>query len=210
MARLQQHYRENIVPELQKSLGLANPMQVPKITKITVNMGVGKATENNKRIDAVVKDVSVITGQKPVVTRAKKSIAGFKLREGMSVGVKVTLRGRRMYEFFDRLISIVIPRIRDFRGFSSGSFDGRGNYSLGLSEQLVFPEVNVDDVEFVHDAGGVLLHVTTFFGVGAMLPAWAVAGARRATAARRTSGRRRTARHYGSWANGVTDLARRR
>jgi large subunit ribosomal protein L5 len=149
MARLLERYRKEIVPKMQERFSYKNVNAVPRLEKITVNMGVGKATENNKRIDAAVKDVSVITGQKPVVTRAKKSIAGFKLREGMNVGVKVTLRGRRMYEFFDRLISVVIPRIRDFRGFSSGSFDGRGNYSLGLSEQLVFPEVNVDDVEFV-------------------------------------------------------------
>lgn len=126
-----------------------NVNAVPRLQKITLNMGVGKAVENNKRIEAAVKDLSVITGQKPVVTQAKKSIAGFKLRQGMSVGAKVTLRGQRMYEFFDRLISIVIPRVRDFRGFSVRAFDGNGNYSLGISEQLVFPEVSVDDVEFV-------------------------------------------------------------
>ena len=122
---------------------------VPRLQKIVVSMGIGKAVENNKRVDAAVKDLSTITGQKPIVTKAKKSIAGFKVREGMNVGAMVTLRGERMYEFFDRLISIVIPRIRDFRGFPSRAFDGHGNYSLGLSEQLVFPEVSVDDVEFV-------------------------------------------------------------
>jgi large subunit ribosomal protein L5 len=122
---------------------------VPRLQKIVVSMGIGKAVENNKRIDAAVKDLSTITGQKPVVTKAKKSIAGFKVREGMNVGAMVTLRGERMYEFFDRLISIAIPRIRDFRGFPARAFDGHGNYSLGLSEQLVFPEISVDDVEFV-------------------------------------------------------------
>jgi len=126
-----------------------NANAVPRLEKIVVSMGIGKAVENNKRIDAAVKDLSVITGQKPIVTKAKHSIAGFKVREGMSVGAKVTLRGSRMYEFFDRLISIVIPRIRDFRGFPTGAFDGRGNYSLGLGEQLVFPEIAVEDVEFV-------------------------------------------------------------
>jgi large subunit ribosomal protein L5 len=149
MARLGEKYKQEIVPRMMERFSYGNIHAVPRLQKIVVSMGVGKAVENNKRIDAAVKDLGTITGQKPVVTRAKKSIAGFKVREGMNVGAKVTLRGDRMYEFFDRLISIVIPRIRDFRGFSPRAFDGQGNYSLGLSEQLVFPEVSVDDVEFV-------------------------------------------------------------
>lgn len=132
-----------------EKFGYANVNAVPRFDKITVSMGVGKAIENNKRIDQAVRHLATIAGQKPVVTRAKRSVAGFKLREGMSVGTKVTLRGARMFEFLDRLISIAIPRIRDFRGFSSRAFDGRGNYSLGLTEQVVFPEISVDDVEFV-------------------------------------------------------------
>ncbi|MBI4602318.1 MAG: 50S ribosomal protein L5 [Planctomycetes bacterium] len=149
MARLRDKYAQEIVPRMMERFTYKNLHAVPRLGKITVSMGVGKAVENSKRIDAAVKDLSQITGQKPVVTKARKSIAGFKLRQGMSVGAKVTLRGSRMYEFFDRLISVVIPRIRDFRGFSPRAFDGQGNYSLGLTEQLVFPEVNVDDVEFV-------------------------------------------------------------
>jgi len=149
MSRLQEKYKQEVVPKLMERFGHRNVHAVPRLQKITVSMGIGKAIENNKRIDAAVKDLSVITGQKPIVTKAKHSISGFKVRQGMSVGAKVTLRGKRMYEFFDRLISIVIPRIRDFRGFSTRAFDGRGNYSLGLSEQLVFPEISVDEVEFV-------------------------------------------------------------
>jgi len=147
-ARLEKRYKEDIVPRLMEQFGYGNLNAVPRLEKITVSMGIGKAIENNKRIEAAVKDLKAITGQCPVVTRAKKSIANFKLREGMSVGAKVTLRGRRMYEFFDRLISLVIPRIRDFRGLSPRAFDGYGNYSMGLTEQLVFPEINVDSVEF--------------------------------------------------------------
>ena len=149
MARLQEKYKSEIVPKLKERFNHTNVHAVPRLRKITVNMGVGRAIENNKRIEAAINDLSIIAGQRPVVTKARKSIAGFKLRQGMPVGVKVTLRGKRMYEFFDRLISVVFPRIRDFRGFSRSAFDGRGNYSLGLSEQLVFPEINVDDVEFV-------------------------------------------------------------
>ena len=149
MARLLEKYKEEIVPKMRERFSYKNLHAVPRLEKITVSMGVGKAIENNKRIDAAVKDLAQITGQKPVVTKAKQSISGFKLRQGMNVGAKVTLRGERMYEFFDRLISIVIPRIRDFRGLSTRAFDGRGNYSFGLSEQLVFPEISVDDVEFV-------------------------------------------------------------
>jgi len=137
MARLQQYYRETIVPQLRKDLGLPNPMQVPKITKITVNMGVGEAVADKKVMDAAVADLTKITGQKPLVCKSRKSIASFKLREGLAVGCKVTLRGTRMYEFLDRLISIAMPRIRDFRGVSPRAFDGRGNYSLGVKEQII-------------------------------------------------------------------------
>jgi large subunit ribosomal protein L5 len=149
MVRLKNRYKDEIVPKMMERFAHKNVNSVPRVTKITVNMGIGKAIENNKRIEAAVKELKSITGQCPVVTRAKQSIAGFKLREGMSVGAKVTLRGKRMYEFFDRLISVVIPRIRDFRGLSVRAFDGRGNYSMGLTEQLVFPEINVDNVEFI-------------------------------------------------------------
>ncbi len=149
MTRLLEKYEKEIVPGLIERFQYKNVNVVPRLQKITLNMGVGKAVENNQRIQAAVKDLSIISGQKPVVTKARKSIAGFKLRKGMSVGVKVTLRGARMYEFCDRLISVVIPRIRDFRGFSPKAFDGAGNYSLGIVEQLVFPEINVDNVEFM-------------------------------------------------------------
>ncbi len=149
MARLLEKYRQEVASKMVERFAYKNVNAVPRLEKITVSMGIGKAVENNKRIEAAVKDLSSITGQKPIVTKATKSIANFKLREGMSVGAKVTLRGRRMYEFFDRLISVVIPRIRDFRGFSPGAFDGQGNYSLGLTEQLVFPEISVENVEFV-------------------------------------------------------------
>jgi large subunit ribosomal protein L5 len=147
MARLQQVYREKIVPELKKSLGLANTMQVPKITKITINMGVGEAVADKKVIDAAVGDLTKISGQKPAVTKAKKSVATFKVRDGQAIGCKVTLRGARMYEFLDRLVSIAMPRIRDFRGISGRSFDGRGNYSLGVKEQIIFPEIQYDQID---------------------------------------------------------------
>ncbi len=149
MTRLLEKYEKEVVPGLIDRFQYKNVNVVPRLQKITLNMGVGKAVENNQRIQAAVKDLSIISGQKPVVTKARKSIAGFKLRKGMSVGVKVTLRGARMYEFCDRLISVVIPRIRDFRGFSPKAFDGAGNYSLGIVEQLVFPEINVENVEFM-------------------------------------------------------------
>ncbi len=149
MARLLEKYQKEIVPRLTEQFSYDNHHEVPSIEKITVSMGVGKAVENGKRLEAAVNELSLVTGQKPVVTRARKSISGFRLREGAPIGCKVTLRGRRMYEFFDRLISVVIPRIRDFRGFDQKAFDGRGNYSLGLAEQVVFPEINIDDVEFV-------------------------------------------------------------
>ncbi len=145
--RLKARYNDEIRSALQQSLGLGNIMQVPRLEKIVVNVGVGKAVENKGLIDKVVDDLTIISGQKPVVTRAKKSIAGFKLREGNAVGVKVTLRGDRMWEFFDRLITLAIPRIRDFRGLSPKSFDGHGNYTFGVTEQLIFPEIDYDKVD---------------------------------------------------------------
>jgi large subunit ribosomal protein L5 len=147
MARLQQIYREKIVPDLKKNLGLQNTMQVPRILKITVNMGVGEAVADKKVMDAATADLAKITGQKPAVTKAKKSVATFKVREGQAIGCKVTLRGARMYEFLDRLVNIAIPRIRDFRGISTRSFDGRGNYSLGVKEQIIFPEIQYDQID---------------------------------------------------------------
>lgn len=146
---LKTRYQEEVVPTLMKSLNLENVMQVPAIEKIVVNIGVGEALENAKALDAAVQDVSIITGQKPIVTRARKSIANFKLREGRAIGVKVTLRGQRMWSFLDRLMNIALPRVRDFRGVSPNSFDGRGNYSLGLREQLVFPEIDYDQIDKV-------------------------------------------------------------
>jgi large subunit ribosomal protein L5 len=147
MARLQQVYREKIVPDLKKSLGLKNTMEVPRILKITVNMGVGEAVADKKVMDAATADLAKITGQKPAVTKAKKSVATFKVRDGQAIGCKVTLRGARMYEFLDRLVNIAIPRIRDFRGISTRSFDGRGNYSLGVKEQIIFPEIQYDQID---------------------------------------------------------------
>ena len=149
MNRLKERYEKQVVPALRKRFELKNPMEVPRLVKIVVNMGVGEAIENPKSIDGAVSDLVAITGQKPVVTRAKKSIATYKLREGMQIGAKVTLRGDRMYAFFDKLVNIVLPRIRDFRGMSRTSLDGRGNYALGLKEQLVFPEINYDKVDMV-------------------------------------------------------------
>jgi large subunit ribosomal protein L5 len=149
MARLLDQYKEKVVPELMAKFGYTNRLAVPRLTKIVVNMGVGKATENKKRLEDAVRDLTTITGQKPLVTRAKKSVSAFKVRQGNDIGCKVTLRGKRMYEFLDRLISLALPRIRDFRGFPVTSFDGRGNYSMGLAEQTVFPDINIDKVEFV-------------------------------------------------------------
>ncbi|HMD27331.1 MAG TPA: 50S ribosomal protein L5 [Steroidobacteraceae bacterium] len=146
-ARLKQIYREKMVPELKTKLGLKNTMQVPRILKVTVNMGVGEAVADKKVMDAATADMAKITGQKPAVTKAKKSVATFKVRDGQAIGCKVTLRGDRMYEFLDRLVSIAIPRIRDFRGISSRSFDGRGNYSLGVKEQIIFPEIQYDQID---------------------------------------------------------------
>jgi large subunit ribosomal protein L5 len=147
MARLQEIYRTKIVPQLQRDLGVSNPMQVPKIVKITVNMGVGEAVADRKVMDAAVADLAKITGQKPVLCNAKKSVASFKVRENLAIGCKVTLRGSNMYEFLDRLISIAIPRIRDFRGVPARSFDGRGNYTLGVKEQIIFPEIQYDQID---------------------------------------------------------------
>ncbi len=158
MARLQQHYREKIVPELMQSLGVANPMQVPRITKISVNMGVGEAVADKKAMDGAVNDLTALTGQKPVVTKSRKAIAAFKLRAGVPVGARVTLRGARMYEFLDRLINVAMPRIRDFRGVSARSFDGRGNYTFGVKEQIIFPEIAYDQVDAIR---GMDITITT-------------------------------------------------
>jgi large subunit ribosomal protein L5 len=147
--RLKQRYDSEVRSALREELGVGNVMQVPRLEKIVLNCGVGQATQQQSLLDGAVTDLTVITGQKPVVTRAKKSIAGFKLREGMPIGVKVTLRGDRMWEFFDRLVSLAIPRIRDFRGMSPDSFDGRGNYTFGVTEQLIFPEIDYDKIDNV-------------------------------------------------------------
>src|SRR5471030_2240393 len=146
-ARLKQIYHEKIVPELKAKLELKNTMQVPRVLKITVNMGVGEAVADKKVMDAATADMAKITGQKPAVTKAKKSVATFKVRDGQAIGCKVTLRGARMYEFLDRLVNIAIPRIRDFRGISGRAFDGRGNYNLGVKEQIIFPEIDYDKVD---------------------------------------------------------------
>ncbi len=147
MPRLKDLYQEQVVPTLRKELGYENIMQVPRLEKVVVNIGMGEALQNAKALDAALQDLSVITGQKPIVTRARRSIAAFKLRTGNPIGVKVTLRGNRMWDFLDRLINIALPRQRDFRGISADAFDGRGNYSLGLREQLVFPEINYDKID---------------------------------------------------------------
>ena len=144
---LKERYQKEVVPALMKALNLSNIMEVPRITKVVVNIGVGEALDNAKALDAAVGDMTLITGQKPVVTKARQSIAAFKLREGRSIGVKVTLRGERMWSFLDRLLNIALPRVRDFRGISPDAFDGRGNYTLGLREQLVFPEIEYDKID---------------------------------------------------------------
>ena len=149
MARLKTLYNDTVAPKVREQFGITNVMQTPRLEKIVVNRGVGKALENKKRLTEAVGELAKITGQQPVATQAKKSIANFKLREGNGVGCKVTLRGERMYEFLDRLIAVVFPRVRDFRGVSSTAFDGRGNYSMGLTDQLVFPELRADYVEFL-------------------------------------------------------------
>ena len=158
MVRLQQFYRDTVIPRLRSDLKIANVMQVPRISKITVNMGVGEAVADKKMMDAAVADLSKITGQKPLVTKSRKAIASFKIRAGLPIGAKVTLRGRRMYEFLDRLINIAMPRIRDFRGVSPRSFDGQGNYSLGVKEQIIFPEIQYDQIDQVR---GMDITITT-------------------------------------------------
>ena len=147
MTRLKEQYEKTVKPALIEQFGYTNPMQVPKLEKIVVNMGVGEASQDSKKIDGAVSDMTLITGQKPIVIRARKSVAAFKLREGMTVGCKVTLRRDRMYEFLDRLITIALPRVRDFRGLPAKSFDGRGNFAMGLREQIIFPEINYDKVD---------------------------------------------------------------
>lgn len=145
--RLRQRYEEDVIPALMQEFGYTNKLQVPKPVKVSLNIGVGEALQNAKALDAAVNDLQLISGQKPIVTRAKRSIAAFKLREGMPIGVKVTLRGDRMYEFYDRLVAVTLPRIRDFRGVSANAFDGRGNYTLGLREQIAFAEIDYDKVD---------------------------------------------------------------
>jgi len=147
MLRIRERYKQEIVPALMEEFGYQSPMQVPRVTKVVVNVGVGEALDNAKALDNTVRDVSVITGQSPIITRARKSIASFKLREGRSIGVKVTLRGQRMYDFLDRLFNVALPRQRDFRGVSPDAFDGRGNYTLGLVEQLIWPEISYDSID---------------------------------------------------------------
>ena len=158
MARLRIKYQQDVVPAMMKEFGYKNSMQVPRLEKITLNVGVGEATQNAKAIDSAVAEVSAIAGQKPVVTKAKKAIANFKLREGVPIGCMVTLRQAHMYEFLDRLIHVALPRVRDFKGISDRSFDGRGNYSLGLREQIIFPEIHADKVE---KARGMTITITT-------------------------------------------------
>jgi len=159
MARLREQYETVVRPALQSKFNYANPMQVPKLEKIVINMGVGEAAQDSKKIEAAIADLTAITGQKVVTTRAKNSIAGFKLREGQVVGCKVTLRRERMYEFLDRLVTIALPRVRDFRGIPGKAFDGRGNYALGLKEQIVFPEIDYDKVDTIR--GMDIVFVTT-------------------------------------------------
>ncbi|MDB2544085.1 50S ribosomal protein L5 [Woeseiaceae bacterium] len=149
MARLLKEYNEELRPKIQKALGLSNPMEIPKVTKITLNMGVGEAVADKKILDNALKDMEKIAGQKPIKTLAKKSVAGFKIRDGYPIGCKVTLRKLKMYEFLDRLVSIAIPRIRDFRGLNPKSFDKQGNYSMGVSEQIIFPEINYDQIDAI-------------------------------------------------------------
>lgn len=148
--RLKERYRQTAVPALMKQFSYTNPMQVPRLEKVVINVGMGEAIQNAKLLDSAVNELSAITGQHPVITRAKKSIAGFKIRQGMAIGCKVTLRGERMFEFLDRFFNVALPRIRDFRGASPKSFDGRGNYSMGLKEQLLFPEIKYDEVSNIH------------------------------------------------------------
>ena len=159
MARLQDKYRSEVVPALKQKFGYTNPMEIPKLEKIVINMGLGDCKDNSKSMEIAVNELATIAGQKPLVTKAKKSIANFKVREGMNVGAKVTLRGERMYEFTDKLVSIALPRVRDFHGVSAKAFDGRGNYALGVREQLIFPEIEYDKVEKIR--GMEMIFVTT-------------------------------------------------
>jgi len=158
--RLQTHYDTRVREKLTEEFGYSNPLQVPRIEKVVINVGLGEAPKNAKLLDAIVEELTLITGQKPVVTKARKSISNFSLREGMSIGAKVTLRGARMYEFLDRLINVAIPRIRDFRGVPSRSFDGRGNYTLGVKEQMIFPEIDYDKVQQIHGMDIVMVTTT--------------------------------------------------
>ena len=158
MARFQTQYREKVVPELMKQFGYKTVMQVPRITKITLNMGVGEAVNDKKNIDMAVGDLTKIAGQKPVVTKARKAIANFKIRENLAIGTMVTLRGERMYEFLDRLVTVAFPRVRDFRGVSGRAFDGRGNYNIGLKEQIIFPEIEYDKIDKLR---GMNISITT-------------------------------------------------
>jgi large subunit ribosomal protein L5 len=158
MTRLQQHYREKVAPQLTEKFGYKSPMQVPRITKITLNMGVSEAVADKKVMENAVGDLTKIAGQKPVVTKAKKAIAGFKIREGQAIGTMVTLRGQRMYEFLDRFITVALPRVRDFRGVNGRSFDGRGNYNIGVKEQIIFPEIDYDKIDALR---GMNISITT-------------------------------------------------
>ena len=158
MARLQQHYREKVVPELMQKFGYKSVMEVPRLSKITLNMGVSEAVADKKVMDHAVSDLARIAGQKPVVTKARKAIAGFKIREGQAIGCMVTLRGVRMYEFLDRFVTVALPRVRDFRGISGRSFDGRGNYNVGFKEQIIFPEIEYDKVDALR---GLNISITT-------------------------------------------------
>ena len=159
MATLKEQYKSEIAPALMKKFGYKSVMQIPKLDKVVINVGCGEARDNAKIIDAIINDLSLITGQRPVVCKARKSVANFKLREGMNIGAKVTLRGERMYEFVDRLFNVALPRVRDFRGINANSFDGRGNYNMGLKEQLIFPEIDYDKIDKVR--GMDLCFVTT-------------------------------------------------
>ena len=158
MSRLQQHYREKVAPQLTEKFGYKSPMQVPRITKITLNMGVSEAVADKKVMENAVGDLTKVAGQKPVVTKAKKAIAGFKIREGQAIGTMVTLRGARMYEFLDRFVTVALPRVRDFRGVSARAFDGRGNYNIGVKEQIIFPEIEYDKVDALR---GLNISITT-------------------------------------------------
>lgn len=159
MARLKDFYKNEVVPGLTKKFGYKNVMEVPKLDKVVINMGVGEAKDNAKLLESAIRDMEIIAGQKPVITKAKKSVANFKIREGMSIGCKVTLRGEKMYEFVDRLINLSLPRVRDFRGVNPNAFDGRGNYSLGIKEQVIFPEIEYDKIDKVR--GMDIIFVTT-------------------------------------------------